>query len=130
MQPEKKPSGAQTSFELNTVLETSRLLVESRNPAFIINNLLLILMGRFLIPKAAIFIHDTVSGNYILKEAKGLPLLNAGDAYSIVSDDNLKNNSYFKLKSVSDAFPAISANPDKSYFFNLRTSNNHHGFLL
>lgn len=130
MQPGKKPSGAQTSFELNTVLETSRLLVESRNPSFIINNLLLILMGRLLIPKAAIFIHDTVSGNYILKEAKGLPLLNVGDAYKIISDENLKNNSFFKLKSVSSAFPTISANPDKSYFFNLRTSNNHHGFLL
>lgn len=130
MQPEKNPSGAQTSFELNTVLETSRLLVESRNPSFIINNLLLIVMGRFLIPKAAIFVHDTVSGNYILKEAKGLPLLNVGDAYNIITDENLKNNSYFKLKSVSSAFPTISANPDKSYFFNLRTSNNHHGFLL
>ena len=130
MHPNKKPSGEQTSFELNTVLETSRLLVESRNPSFIINNLLLILMGRFLIPKAAIFIHDTVSGNYILKEAKGLPRLKIGEAYNIVSDENLKNNSYFKLNSVSNSFPSISANPDNSYFFNLRTSNNHHGFLL
>ena len=130
MHPDKKPSGAQTSFELNTVLETSRLLVESRNPSFIINNLLLILMGRLLIPKAAIFIHDTVSNNYILKEAKGLPLLKVGEVYPITSDQNLKNSSHFKLKNVCDTFPTISANPDKSYFFNLRTSNNHHGFLL
>jgi len=130
MQPDNKLSGAQTSFELNTVLETSRLLVESRNPSFIINNLLLILMGRLLIPKAAIFIHDSVSGKYILKEAKGLPLLNIGDVYPLLSDKSQKNLSYFKLNSVNSDFPSISANPDKSYFFNLRTSNNHHGFLL
>ena len=130
MQPDNKLSGAQTSFELNTVLETSRLLVESRNPSFIINNLLLILMGRLLIPKAAIFIHDSVSGKYILKEAKGLPLLNVGDVYPILSEKNQKNLSYFKLNSVNSDFPSISVNQDKSYFFNLRTSNNHHGFLL
>lgn len=130
MQPEKKPSGAQTSFELKTVLETSRLLVESRNPSFIINNLLLILMGRLLVPKAAIFIHDAVTNNYILKEAKGLPLLKEGEVYTITSDQKIKNSSHFKLKNVCDTFPTISANPDKSYFFNLRTSNNHHGFLL
>jgi len=104
--------------------------VESRNPSFIINNLLLILMGRLLIPKAAIFIHDSVSGKYILKEAKGLPLLNVGDVYPILSEKNQKNLSYFKLNSVNSDFPSISVNQDKSYFFNLRTSNNHHGFLL
>jgi sigma-B regulation protein RsbU (phosphoserine phosphatase) len=87
-------------------------------------------MGRLLIPKAAIFIHDSVSGKYILKEAKGLPLLNVGDVYHILSDKNQKKLSYFKLNSVNSDFPSISVNQDKSYFFNLRTSNNHHGFLL
>lgn len=130
MQHQKSNGGDQTSFELKTVLETSRLLVESRNPSFIANNLLLILMGRLLVTKAAIFIHDAVSDNYTVNVAKGLPRLKEGDVYEIVPDDDLRNSSYFKLSEASSSFPKLSAEPEKSYFFNLRTSTNHHGFLL
>lgn len=130
MQHQKSNEGDQTSFELKTVLETSRLLVESRNPSFIANNLLLILMGRLLVTKAAIFIHDAVSDNYTVNVAKGLPQLKEGDVYEIVPDDDLRNSSYFKLSEASSSFPKLSAEPEKSYFFNLRTSTNHHGFLL
>ena len=63
--------GQESVFELTTVLETSRMLVESRDSSFILNNLLLILMGRLMVPKAAIFVHDPVSGKYTLQKSKG-----------------------------------------------------------
>lgn len=132
MQSQKGNERDQSRFELKTVLETSRMLVESRNTSFIINNLMLILMGRLLVTKAAIFIHDSVTGKYILKASKGFPKLSDTEeqTFDIVADKQDKNRSFFKLSEASKQFPALTADPDKSFFFNLRTSNNHHGFLL
>ncbi len=132
IQHQKSQSRDQSRFELKTVLETSRMLVESRNPSFIINNLLLILMGRMLVTKAAIFIYDSVTGKYTLKAVKGLPNLAdlEDQTFDIVSNESDRNRSYFKLSEACEKFPELTADPEKSIFFNLRTSTNHHGFLL
>ena len=132
MQDSERHERDQSRFELKTVLETSRMLVESRNTSFIINNLMLILMGRLLVTKAAIFIHDTVTGKYYLKAVKGLPNLTnlEEESFDIISDEGFKNRSYFKLSEACEQFPELTANPANSIFFNLRTSTNHHGFLL
>ncbi|TVQ65263.1 MAG: serine/threonine-protein phosphatase [Balneolaceae bacterium] len=119
-----------SGFELKTVLETSRLLVESRDSEFIINNLLLILMGRLLVTKAALFIYDSVTGNYLLKGVKGFTAIKVDEVIPIVSEEGQRQKSWFPLSEASDEFPAIAAEPEKSLLFNLRTSNNHHGFLL
>ena len=119
-----------SGFELKTVLETSRLLVESRDSEFIINNLLLILMGRLMVTKAALFIYDSATGNYLLKGVKGFTAIRPDEVISIVCDESQRQRSWFQLSEASPEFPAIAADPDKSLLFNLRTSNNHHGFLL
>jgi phosphoserine phosphatase RsbU/P len=126
----KERSDLQTSFELKTVLETSRMLVESRDTNFIINSLLLIIMGRLLVPKAAIFIFDPAEDRYCLKKSKGFDGLNEEEFYEIITSENQKNNSFLKFESVHSGFPQIVTDPDNSIFVNLRTSNNHHGYLL
>lgn len=120
----------QTSFELKTVLETSRMLVESRDPEFIINSLLLIIMGRLLVPKAALFFFDPAEGRYCLKKSKGFDGLNENQLYDIITDVDQQNDSYFTVDSAHPDFPQIVLEPNNSIFVNLRTSNNHHGFLL
>jgi len=120
----------QTSFELKTVLETSRMLVESRDPEFIINSLLLIIMGRLLVPKAALFFFDPAEGRYCLKKSKGFDGLNENQLYDIIADVDQQNDSYFTVDSAHPDFPQIVVEPNNSIFVNLRTSNNHHGFLL
>jgi sigma-B regulation protein RsbU (phosphoserine phosphatase) len=120
----------QTSFELKTVLETSRMLVESRDPEFIINSLLLIIMGRLLVPKAALFFFDPAEDRYCLKKSKGFDGLNENQLYDIITDVDQQNDSYFTVDSAHPDFPQIVVEPNNSIFVNLRTSNNHHGFLL
>ena len=120
----------QTSFELKTVLETSRMLVESRDPDFIINSLLLIIMGRLLVSKAAIFIFDPAKDCYCLKKSKGFDGLNEQQFYKIITRKEQQNVSYFTSDFVHPEFPQVISEPEKSIFINLRTSNNHHGFLL
>lgn len=119
-----------SKFELKTVLETSRMLVESRDSSFIINNLLLILMGRLLVTKAAIFIHDPVNDNYCLKKKKGFEHLSEGEHYNFKLSKKQLKQSYFSIDQLDNSIPDFNIEKSKSYLFNLRTSNNHHGFLL
>ncbi|MCC5941806.1 MAG: serine/threonine-protein phosphatase [Balneolaceae bacterium] len=106
------------------------MLVESRDSAFIINNLLLILMGRLLVTKAAIFIHDPVKETYCLKKRKGFDKFQEGSHYNFELNSEQVNQSYFELTGNSNLIPSADADLNNCYLFNLRTSNNHHGYLL
>ncbi len=119
-----------SKFELKTVLETSRMLVESRDSEFIINNLLLILMGRLLVSKAAIFIHDPVNENYCLKKKKGFDKFEEKAHYHFELNSEQGKQSYFILNEIDHVVPSVDADLKNCYLFNLRTSNNHHGYLL
>lgn len=129
MNQTNKNSGLQSKFELKTVLETSRILVESRNSEFIINNLLLILMGRLLVARAAIFIYDSQTNSYILKKAKGLPKLEEEKKYQVLEKDEYKKAAYFEADKASSSIVDLLGDLDHSLFFTLRTNNNHHGVL-
>lgn len=50
---------AVTSLDINALLELSRLLIESDSPDFILNNLLLTLMGKFGLGRAAVAVADS-----------------------------------------------------------------------
>lgn len=127
---EPSKNSIRTKFELDTVLETSRMLIESRDPDFIMNSLLLIIMGRLLVSKAAIFFFDPAEEKYCLKKSKGFDGLTENEFYDIITDIGQQKDSFFSGESVHPKFPKIVLDPGKSVFINLRTSNNHHGFLL
>lgn len=120
----------QDTFELKTVLETSRMLVESIDADFILNSLLLIIMGRLLVSKAAIFMYDPAEDRYCLKKSKGFDGLAEGQFYNIIINEDQQNISFLTFDSVHADFPKIINRPEHCVFVNLRTSNNHHGFLL
>lgn len=122
--------GQESVFELTTVLETSRMLVESRDSSFILNNLLLILMGRLMVPKAAIFVYDPVSGKYTLQKSKGSLPFTEEIQYDILSDGKSANQPYFRANQTEEDFRSRLPNSDCCFLFSLRTSNNHHGLLL
>lgn len=123
-------NNSQSNFELKTVLETSRMLVESRNTEFIVNNLLLIIMGRLLITRAAIFIYDPAKESYCIKKVKGFQQLEEGRFYEIPLSEARQHDSCFTIGDVYPSFSKDTGIPEESFFFNLRTSNNHHGLLL
>lgn len=103
------------------------MLVESRDSEFIANNVLLIIMGRLLVTKAAIFTHSSSEGYYTLTKQKGISGLDANTEYSIKAEES---EGYTTADKVQTDIPVSSQNKDKTYFFNLRTSNHHHGYLL
>lgn len=121
-----------SSFELKTVLETSRILVESRDSSFILNNLLLIIMGRLLVTKTAVFIHDaSTSGRYTIKGAKGVSKQNTQESFEITVSPENREHSYISLESVTGLEEIIPDDErEKFKLFNLRTMNRHHGYLL
>lgn len=121
----------QSRFELKTVLETSRMLIESRSIDFVLKNLLLIVMGKLLTSRAAIFLHNPGSqNNYTLQRGRGITKFKEGDSLRFELDPNQKTCSHFYYKDFSGSIPELTDGMESSLFFPLRTSNHHLGFLF
>ena len=119
-----------TRFQLKAVLETSKMLVESRESDFVQNNLLLVVMGKLMVTKAAILLTEPGSSAYHIKTLKGGVKFNKGDQIEFPSNPELEEHSYFYGKDVKGSLPALISNMDESLFFNLRTSDHHLGYLF
>ncbi len=120
----------QNRFEMKTVLETSRMLIESRSSDFVLNNLLLILMGKLLSGKAAILFYNPETKTYTVEKSKGLKSISAGDSIEINLTNSEKSCSHIPYDLHPDKLPAIADEMEDSIFFPLRTSNQHIGFLF
>ncbi len=116
-------------FELKTLLETSRLLIESRETDFVLNNLLLITMGKMLVPRGAILIHDEQDSGYIVRKIKGRGLVNEGDRIELPWEpDQFESVVLDPAREKIDP-PELFEGKNRGLFFNLRTSNHHLGYL-
>ncbi len=116
-------------FELKTVLETSRMLIESRSPDFVLDNLLLIIMGKLLVSSTAILFYDPESTGYSIIKKKGSVRLPEGPVDIDESKVNIQQP-YVLYDEEPGLFPNLTDNMEGSLFFNLRTSNRHIGFLF
>jgi phosphoserine phosphatase RsbU/P len=117
-------------FELKTVLETSRMLIESRSSEFVINNLLLIIMGKLLTTQAAILFIDPSTQRYTVKKARGLKHVNDGDVVDITVQESDKNRSHLFYTNFPDDIPELTGQMNGSVLIPLRTSSHHLGFLF
>ncbi len=115
-------------FELRTLLETSRLLIESQDPDFVLNNLLLITMGKLLVPKGMILIHKPGDEAYLVSKSKGRNWLNEGSDLKADFDDHILETSVIYGEDYAAVFEEIGIEKE-STLFNLKTSNHHLGFL-
>lgn len=61
----------QSRFDLQTLLDTSRLLIESHDVDFVLNNLLLISMGKLMVHRAGILWYSPHDDSYELLKKKG-----------------------------------------------------------
>ncbi|MGF1669845.1 MAG: SpoIIE family protein phosphatase [Balneolaceae bacterium] len=122
-------SEKQSRFALKTVLETSRMLIESRESDFILNNLLFITMGKLLVSRAAILIKNASTDDYVIKRMRGKSIYNEGDSVNINLPVGKWQKAVYDLDEYSDKFPELFENMSGGLFFNLRTSNHHLGFL-
>lgn len=117
-------------FELKTVLDTTRILLESRSKDFILQNLLLITMGKLLVPKAGIFLFDNKSGLYSLAKKKGSFKMEEGDTVDLSLKKSHLNKSQVEYQECQETIPDLISNMNGCLFFNLRTVNRHIGFLF
>lgn len=117
-------------FELKTVLDTTRILLESRSKDFILQNLLLIIMGKLLVPKAGILLFDNKTGLYTLAKKKGSFKLEQGETIDLSLDKTYLNSSHIYYDTCKDAVPDLISNMSGCMFFNLRTVNRHIGYLF
>jgi sigma-B regulation protein RsbU (phosphoserine phosphatase) len=119
-------SELQSRFEMKTVLETSRMLIESKSSDFVLSNLLLIVMGKLLTSKAAILLYDQVKDQYWIEKSKGIKVQETIEI-DLKPDD--KKQSLFLYKDYPDEFPSLTEKMEPSVFFPLQTSSHHIGFL-
>ncbi|MEX0648435.1 MAG: PP2C family protein-serine/threonine phosphatase [Balneolaceae bacterium] len=130
MEPSTSKDERLSRFELKTVLETSRMLIESRKSDFVLNNLLLILMGKLLSGKAAILLVDPNSKKYTVEKERGLKKFKEGDTLELNLTKLQNKSSHFYCRDFPDELRFLSDNLENCVFFNLRTSNRHLGFLF
>lgn len=119
----------QSRFELNTLLETSRMLVESQDMDFVLNNLLLITMGKLMVSRAMVIIYQPASDNYKVSKSKGRNCPPEGQHLSFQFGDKVREQSVIQCGIDDIELPEILDGDRRCTLFNLRTSNNHIGFL-
>ncbi|MDR9418382.1 PP2C family protein-serine/threonine phosphatase [Gracilimonas sp.] len=118
----------QSRFELRTLLETSRMLIESQEPDFVLNNLLLITMGKLLVPKGMILINQGPDDHYQVSKIKGKNHLNEDDTVQLSFNAEALETSVLEGKKYPELMEKIGLQ-EESILFNLRTTNHHLGFL-
>lgn len=116
-------------FELRTLLETSRLLIESQDMDFVLNNLLLITMGKLLVTRAIVLIHQPADNSYIVSKSKGRACPKEGTVVKPDWDEEVRKRSVIRNGEDDIEMPEFIEGDKKCTFFNLHTSNNHIGFL-
>lgn len=116
-------------FELKTLLETSRLLIESKDTGFVLNNLLLITMGKLMVTKGIILIHQPGDDSYLVSKAKGRGCPEEGAILNLDWDESVRQKSVIQCGVDDIPMPEVIRGGEACTFFNLRTSNNHLGFL-
>lgn len=129
MEPSSKTDELQSRFELKTLLETSRMLIESRETDFVLNNLLLITMGKLLVPRACLLIYEPEDGTYTVSRIKGKSIVEEGDSLQLSWNQSRVNTNIIDPIKQDFAPPQLFQNQENGLFFNLRTSTHHLGYL-
>lgn len=116
-------------FELKTLLETSRMLIESQDMDFVLNNLLLITMGKLMVSRGMILLYQPGSDNYIISKSKGRNCPEEGQTISFDWDKEVQEQSVIQCGVDDFEMPDLIEGDQHCTFFNLQTSNDHIGFL-
>jgi phosphoserine phosphatase RsbU/P len=122
--------GRHARFELKTLLDTSRMLIESHDLDFVLNNLLLISMGKLFCTKSAILLWNASKGYYEVSKNKGKTGLQEAQPIHLELSAKLRNQSViYSARDNDGSLPAIFVENELCVLFNLRTSAEHIGYL-
>ncbi|MEX0770156.1 MAG: SpoIIE family protein phosphatase [Balneolaceae bacterium] len=129
MASSSKTDELQSRFELKTLLETSRMLIESRETDFVLNNLLLITMGKLLIPRGCILIFEPESGRYTVSRIKGKANVREEDTLELPWQRTGNGQNIIDPAKEDTKAPELFQNQEGGLYFNLQTSTHHLGYL-
>ena len=131
MIPQNEPIDSRHArFELRTLLDTSRMLIESNDLDFVLSNLLLISMGKLFSLKAAILLWNPQEKRYDVAKNKGKTGLFDGQFLQLPLSDALKSRSVILSKRDDDGtLPDLFSRNQFCAFFNMKTSSQHIGYL-
>jgi len=119
-------------FELRTLLETSRLLAESHDMDFVLNNLLLITMGKLMVPRGMILLFEPENRRYVVSKTKGRNILSEGETVVFDNTEEIQERAvvhYDPKDGDSEEMPEFLNGYGRYTLFNLRTNSEHIGFL-
>lgn len=118
-----------SQFELRTLLETSRLLIESRDMDFVLNNLLLITMGKLLITKAMVILYQPANNTYRVSKSKGRGCPEEGTSLNPDWNEEVRDRAILQSTDDDVNLPELLEQEKECTLFNLQTSDSHIGFL-
>lgn len=104
------------------------MLIESQEPDFVLNNLLLITMGKLLVPKGLILINKGNGRNYLISKVKGRNDLKEDDTIELDISEEITERSVLYGGEHPKIVKALGLG-EGSILFNLRTTNHHLGYL-
>lgn len=119
----------ETRFQLRTLLETSRLLIESRDIDVILDNLLHITMDKMKVPRGAVLLYDGKRRDYRLTRIKGHAAMDREEHLTLPWKHTDYDAIVVDPMSLDLPYPELFVGKNRGLFFNLRTSDHHLGYL-
>lgn len=115
-------------FEQRTLLETSRILIESQDPDFILNNLLLISLGKLMVAHACVILHRPGESSYKISKGKGRFTRSDYAELPVQFEPESLEKGVYRYDELPEIFTQLQL-PSDGVLFHLRTSAHHLGFL-
>lgn len=125
----QKTTNSKSQFQLRTILETSRLLIESRDTDLILDNLLDITMGKMLVPRGAVLLYEPDQRAYTVTRVKGKATVQEGDQIALPWKSNQYQQNVIDPAASDIPHPELFVGKNRGLFFNLKTSSHHLGYL-
>jgi sigma-B regulation protein RsbU (phosphoserine phosphatase) len=117
-------------FELKTLIDSTKLLLESQDLNFILNTLLFMIMGKLMVTRALIMLKDTDGDTYSVAKTKGRGHFAEGQQLYLPISVPAPNDSAVRTwEKDRQLFPQMLANEGFKVMVNLRTNNEHLGWL-
>lgn len=119
-----------SKFELRTLIDSTKLILESQEMSFILNNLLFMVMGKLMLTRALILLWQPEKGNYRVARTKGKSHFVQDQEFRLPIDIPAPNAPAIRLlDKEAENFPQMLANEGYRVMVTLRTNNEHIGWL-
>ncbi len=105
------------------------MLAESHDMDFVLNNLLLITMGKLMVGRGMVLLFEPAHNHYTVSRSKGKKCLDEGEKVTFSDLSKVQEHSVIQCGSDEFDIPELIEGDNSCTLFNLQTRSNHIGFL-